>query len=404
MRLWRLALACLLMSAALFAGAPSAQANGPNHAGLVVRFGNGSVWSGCIAFTEPQITGLELLRRSGLSVIIEEGGVYGGAVCKIGSDGCDFPYTSCFCQCEGADCLYWAYYHLQNGAWQYSNVGAGNYWVRPGDVEGWAWGSGTYGMNGALPPAVTFDQVCPPPATNTPTPAPAATATATPPATATPSPTSTPTTGPASIEFWADRTEIPAGQCLQLGWRVRNVQAVYLNDQGVIGEEVRQACPTSDTTYILRVITAEGEEYRRIDVRVLPATSTPSATFTPAPAASRPSAAPAPASTTPPTSPPPTPTSTATHTPVALAMAGPQPPTTPPQPPAEHKPQTPPSAPTTPKVWARAGEMPAPRAPMTPTASPADTISPHWGEYGVFTGMASLLAVLAAWAIRRQNA
>lgn len=395
---WGLVLTCLLVLTALFAGAPSAQANEPNRAGLVVRFGDGSVWSGCITFSEPQIAGLELLRRSGLSVIIEEGSVYGGAVCKIGPDGCDFPYTSCFCQCEGADCLYWAYYHLQGGVWQYSNVGAGNYWVRPGDVEGWAWGSGTYGMNGALPPAVTFDQVCPPPATNTPTPAPTSTATAT------PSPTSTPTSGPASIEFWADRTEIPAGQCLQLGWRVRNVQAVYLNDQGVIGEEVRQVCPTSDTTYVLRVVTATGEEYRRIDVRVLPATPTPSATPTPTPAASRPPAAPTPTSPVPPTPLPPTPTSTATHTPVALAMAEPLPPTTTPQPPAEHPPQASPPTPITPKVWARAGEPPAPRAAVTPTAPPAETASPRWGEYGVFAGMASLLTALAAWAIRRQNA
>lgn len=403
-------LICLLVLTVIFAGAPPALANGPNRAGLVVRFGNGSVWSGCITFSEPQITGLELLRRSGLSLITEEGGVYGGAVCKIGSDGCDFPYTSCFCQCEGADCLYWAYYHLQNGTWQYSNVGAGNYWVRPGDVEGWAWGSGTYGVNGALPPAVTFDQVCPPPATNTPTPLPTATWTPTPLSTPTPTRTSTPTAGPASIEFWADRTEIPAGQCLQLGWRVRNVQAVYLNDQGVIGEEVRQVCPTSDTTYVLRVVTLEGEEYRRIDVHVLPATATPSATATPANGVSRPPATPAVTAAVPALTlthtPAPythTPALTATHTPAALAMAVPPSPTAPPQPAAAvPQPTLPP--PNTPKVWARAGEAPAPQGAVTPPASPEETAAPHWGEYGVFAGVASLLAALAAWAIRRQTA
>jgi len=407
-RLGGLLLICLLALSAVFAGALPAQANGPNRAGLVVRFGNGSVWSGCITFSEPQITGLELLRRSGLSLIIEEGGVYGGAVCKIGSDGCDFPYTSCFCQCEGADCLYWAYYHWQNGAWQYSNVGAGNYWVRPGDVEGWAWGSGTYGVNGALPPAVTFDQVCPPPATNTPTPLPTATWTPTPLSTSTPTRTPTPTSGPASIEFWADRTEIPAGQCLNLGWRVRNVQAVYLNDQGVVGEEVRQVCPTSDTTYVLRVVTLEGEEFRRIDVRVLPATATPSATATSASGASRlptipPATAAAPVLPPTGTPTPPALTSTATHTPAALAMVGSLPPTTPP-PPAAAVPQPTPPAPNTPKVWARAGEAPAPRGAATPTASPAEAPGPHWGEYGVFAGVASLLAALAAWAVRRQSA
>ncbi len=402
-RVGKALLICLWVGITLFAGASSAQANGPNRAGLVVRFGDGSVWSGCIAFSEPQITGLELLRRSGLSLIIEEGGVYGGAVCKIRPDGCDFPYTSCFCQCEGADCVYWAYYHLQNGGWQYSNVGASGYWVRPGDVEGWAWGSGTFGQNGALPPAVTFEQICPPPATHTPTPPPTPTWTPTPSATPTLTRTPTPTSGPASIEFWADRTEIPAGACLQLGWRVRNVQAVYLNDQGVIGEEVRQVCPTSDTTYVLRVVTQEGEEYRRIEVRVLPATPSPTATAAGQLTITRPPTMPAAASTSTPTPLPAPSTATPTATPAVLAMAVP-PTLTPPFAPAAQVPTAPPPAPATPKVWARAGQPPGAGQSATPTALPSQEPPPPWNEYGVFVGVASLFTALAAWAIRRQTA
>ncbi|MGC8825600.1 MAG: hypothetical protein ACP5TV_01190, partial [Anaerolineae bacterium] len=255
---------------------------------------------------------------------------------------------------------------------------------------------------------VTFDQVCPPLATNTPTPLPTATWTPTSLSTPTPTRTPTPTAGPASIEFWADRTEVPAGQCLHLGWRVRNVQAVYLNDQGVIGEEVRQVCPTSDTTYILRVVTLNGEEYRRIDVHVLPATATPSATATPASGVSRPPTTPAAANAVPTLTPtrtptPPPPISTATHTPAALAMAGSLSPT-PPPPPAAAVAQPTPPPPNTPKVWARAGEAPAPRGAISPTPSPAEASAPHWGEYGVFAGVASLLAALAAWAVRRQTA
>lgn len=72
------------------------------------------------------------------------------------------------------------------------------------------------------------------------------------------------------ISFWADTTELSSGQCTILHWDVENVQAVYLDDQGVIGHDSRTVCPNQSQTYLLRVATACDEEIRRIDISVRP--------------------------------------------------------------------------------------------------------------------------------------
>ena len=46
-------------------------AQGAQRAGVVVVHGDGRVATGCVAFDEPQLTGLELLRRSGLDLNVE---------------------------------------------------------------------------------------------------------------------------------------------------------------------------------------------------------------------------------------------------------------------------------------------------------------------------------------------
>jgi len=68
-------------------------------------------------------------------------------------------------------------------------------------------------------------------------------------------PTPTPA---ADIKFWADSTNINAGQCTTIRWQVDNVKAVYLNeggaDQGVSGHGSKSVCPTNTTTYRLTVV------------------------------------------------------------------------------------------------------------------------------------------------------
>jgi len=438
-------------------------ADGPNRAGLVVRQDDGTVQTSCIEFSEPDISGLDLLLRSDLRVVVEYGGAHGGAVCKIGGDGCDYPLDDCFCQCVGIDCTYWAYYHLRSdGSWEYSNVGGGSYTVHDGDVEGWSWGPGDYGTSGTQPPVIPFNQICAPPPTSTDTPAPTETHTPEPTSTptlqptptpsetipptvtwtarATDTPTLTPTAGPASIEFWADRTQISAGECLSLGWRVSGVTAIYLDNQGVIGEETRQVCPTADTTYTLRVVTESGEEQRQILVRVIPSTLTPTGTAPVAPTATpRVVAAAASATKTPMPTPVPTQASTQpwtpapaepapTDTPLALASAPTA--TDMPQPTLTFTAIPPTNSPVpatavailivptnTPQVWGRANSNSASEASRSLIPSPApreaagasDIIpeSPAQSgytlllDYGLFFFLTALLTALAAWVLRR---
>jgi len=103
------------------------------------------------------------------------------------------------------------------------------------------------------------------------------TATAAPTATF-PPPTRTPTPPPpaAVIEFLADAEEIDAGKCTKLRWKVQNVQAVYLDGKGVVGEGSQEVCPCEDTTYVLSVTLLDGAETERsVTIRVKGSCVTP---------------------------------------------------------------------------------------------------------------------------------
>lgn len=171
----RVLLALLLMLGVATVGV---NANGVNRAGLVVVHGDGRIVTRCIDFAEPQITGIELLQRSGLDLNVEASGM-GATVCALDGAGCSFPQQSCFCQCEGAGCVYWSYWRWENDGWRYAQTGAANSTVLPGSLEGWVWGAGSVD-SAQPPPGITFAAVCA---------APTATATATALPTALPSPT-----------------------------------------------------------------------------------------------------------------------------------------------------------------------------------------------------------------------
>ncbi|MGQ9598740.1 MAG: hypothetical protein ACUVWZ_04930 [Anaerolineae bacterium] len=131
----------------------------PNQAGLVVQFENGRIESRCLAFAEEEISGVDLLLRSGLDVVLDSSRGMGVAVCQIDGVGCAYPAESCFCQCMGAGpCRYWNYFYRDPGqsTWTYSALGATLRTVRPGAVEAWVWGDG-----GAPPsPDLSFEALC----------------------------------------------------------------------------------------------------------------------------------------------------------------------------------------------------------------------------------------------------
>jgi hypothetical protein len=180
-------------------------AQGVQRVGLVVKFDDGSVFTDCIDYTGPGMTGEDVLDASGLPTVKDTSYGLGAAICKIGNDGCDYPHPdSCFCECEGATCEYWAYFHLdqQAGDWVYSGMGASWNTVQPGDVEGWAWGNGEVGGSDVAPPLMTFEELCAPPV-------------------------------PPVVDLYAEPQSIVAGQCSTVHWSVENAGVVTLDGEGV---------------------------------------------------------------------------------------------------------------------------------------------------------------------------
>ncbi len=183
-------------------GLPSLWARGhaqePNQAGLVIQFGNGTVATYCVEFAEPEISGYDLLIRSGLPVQASISAGSGVFICGIGEVGC--PESDCMCEYPPN---YWSYWHYRGGEWAYSQMGISGSIVGPADLEGWAWGDGD------PPPDIAFDQICAPP-TETPTPTASWTSSPTLTPSHTPSATCTHTREPTSTPSPVPPTETPA--------------------------------------------------------------------------------------------------------------------------------------------------------------------------------------------------
>ena len=66
------------------------------------------------------------------------------------------------------------------------------------------------------------------------------------------------------ITFWADRYRLSPVECTTLHWSVTEAREVYLNGEGVAGQDAGAVCPVATATYVLRVIRTSGttQEYR----------------------------------------------------------------------------------------------------------------------------------------------
>jgi iron complex transport system substrate-binding protein len=133
----------------------------PVQVGVVVHDGT-QTQTFCVELAGDAPTGLDALEATGLDVAVEQGAL-GSTICRIEDQGCTPPDEPCFCECmPGADtCAYWSYFHLgADNTWQYSPVGASNYPVADGAVEGW-WFRQDDASGDSLPP-VSFDEICSP--------------------------------------------------------------------------------------------------------------------------------------------------------------------------------------------------------------------------------------------------
>ena len=167
---WLACLACLGFAVSA-CGSSSSGAFG--RAALILQTPDGNTQQRCVSFNDSEITGEELLLRSGWDVTLEAGNPMGSIICSIDRQGCVYPEEKCFCACANlGSCSYWAYFtQTEAGQWVYSPLGARAQKVMDGDVHAWAWVTGSSNMPGQdLPslPALTFDSVCPPPAASPP--------------------------------------------------------------------------------------------------------------------------------------------------------------------------------------------------------------------------------------------
>lgn len=118
--------------------------------GLVVQFDDETIRTSCVDTQGQALTGQDILQLSGLELDLYYDSNQEIAVCKVDQHGCDA--NQCFCQFPN----YWSYWHLEADQWVYSGRGSSTYLVRPGTVEGWRWG------DGAPPPQISYEQICPP--------------------------------------------------------------------------------------------------------------------------------------------------------------------------------------------------------------------------------------------------
>jgi hypothetical protein len=149
-----------MVAAVSFAVAWASIANADGEAGVVIQDGD-VVTTYCIAFQGDGITGDQLLKAAGKTYDAFGGGT-GLALCSIDSRGCEdaSSFSSCFCQCQGGSCTYWAFFTRSYGKnWLYSALAFNLLKAKDGDVHGWKWGIG--GPNNApAPQDVTFDRIC----------------------------------------------------------------------------------------------------------------------------------------------------------------------------------------------------------------------------------------------------
>lgn len=411
-----------------------------NHAGLVVQFSSGVVLSDCVAFAKPAITGTELLQRSQFAFNVDPSGGLGSAICGISGgdqqDGCNFPLEDCFCQCQGLECSYWAYYHLQPDGWEYSQVGASSWMIEDGMVDGWAWGTGSINASSEVqPPLTSFAEVCQdalppalPTATDTPTPSPTPTVTpvptftptVTPTPTATPSPTATPTHTPTStplatptptpllptatatatpgsqlaVDFTLLPESIVAGECATLSWQVVGADAVFLQEndaqaQSVSSSSALRVCPIQDATYTLRVQAASDTQSLAQHLSVLPASPTP--TVTSVPPTLPPVEVTAVSTAVPTATPTPSPLPTATLTPLPSATPSPFP-----------TPTLRPAAPTVALPASESGSTLILRITPQPTVAASSADAGRFLRLGGFAILLALLIAVGLWAVMRQ--
>lgn len=156
-RRWSPAILLVVLAIAFstFAGRVDAATPVPTaYAGIVIAPGDGSVIYAYVPLDAP-VTGIELLRRSGVSLVTVGFGALGEGVCQIEATGCDVgPCRASLCQTSDPESPYWRYFQQRSdGTWVAAPLGGSSTRISPGSVDGWAWTAG----DAAFPPVTIAD-------------------------------------------------------------------------------------------------------------------------------------------------------------------------------------------------------------------------------------------------------
>lgn len=114
-----------------------------SRAGLVIKHSTGVTKELCVEFEGDFVSGLDLLRLSGMNPVLDR-----GFVVEIDGE----RTKSAWDMVPGGS--YWSYWFWDNG-WRYSNLGPAYFKVKEGEIQGWELLSGTSSL-----PEVLFGNIC----------------------------------------------------------------------------------------------------------------------------------------------------------------------------------------------------------------------------------------------------
>lgn len=138
---WVLVILLSLVAGAAIRDGLAAQEDGGSAAGIVVDTGEGEPAYVVVAFDEPSMNAVELLRSADLDAVTVEFGGLGEAVCAILDTGCDV--STCrqrVCQTGDPESPFWQYWEQDaEGAWSWSVLGGSHADIEHGDIAAWVW-------------------------------------------------------------------------------------------------------------------------------------------------------------------------------------------------------------------------------------------------------------------------
>jgi len=132
---------------------PQVPDDGGNHAGVVIDYGDGTYETACVAFSEPSITGHELMTRTGIPYETTSS-AWGDMLTAIR-------------EVSATGTFYWSYWYRDpvTGTWQSYPVGFDDSEITDGDVDGWhlvpGWPGSEPGLNLTLGAICGLDSFAP---------------------------------------------------------------------------------------------------------------------------------------------------------------------------------------------------------------------------------------------------